>query len=155
MISDKQPCTTLVLMTLIFFTPATSYEIFSMMKTSQYLVHTFTLWKKPVHTCMNSCTCIYVMQVYDPGAYLYSCTCIYICGTCCYSYLIMLREVFMCWLLKLVLFACISLSTEPGILLMQHSMRAHPQITVSLLDFLCRVSFKENQYTCTYMYVRL
>ena len=31
-------------------------------------------------------------------------------------------------------------STEPGILLMHHSMRAHPQITASLLDFLCRVN---------------
>ena len=57
----------------------------------------------------------------------------------------------MCRLVKLVLFACMSPSTEPGILLMQHSMRAHPQITVSLLDFLCRVSLeKTNVYTYTY-----
>ena len=31
------------------------------------------------------------------------------------------------------------LSPEPAILLMHHSLRSHPQITASLLDFLCRV----------------
>ena len=36
---------------------------------------------------------------------------------------------------------------EPGILLMHHSLRAHPQITASLLDFLCRVS-ADNVYDC-------
>ena len=31
-------------------------------------------------------------------------------------------------------------STEPGILLMYHFMGVHPQITASLLDFLCQVN---------------
>lgn len=31
------------------------------------------------------------------------------------------------------------MNIEPGILLMHHSLRAHPQVTASLLDFLCRM----------------
>lgn len=30
---------------------------------------------------------------------------------------------------------------EPAILVMHHSMRSHPAVTATLLDFLCRVSF--------------
>ena len=38
--------------------------------------------------------------------------------------------------------------SEPGILLMHHSLRAHPQITASLLDFLCRVSGSCTESEC-------
>ena len=34
---------------------------------------------------------------------------------------------------------CCHSTTEPAILLMHHSIRSHPTITCTLLDFLCRV----------------
>lgn len=37
-------------------------------------------------------------------------------------------------------FIFISHSPEPAILVMHHSMKPHPAITATLLDFMCRVS---------------
>lgn len=46
------------------------------------------------------------------------------------------------------------MNIEPAILVMQHSMKPHLQITVSLLDFLVRV--RDNDSTmCIYMYMIL
>lgn len=37
-------------------------------------------------------------------------------------------------------FIFVSHSLEPAILVMHHSMKPHPAITATLLDFMCRVS---------------
>ena len=36
--------------------------------------------------------------------------------------------------------------SEPAILVMYHSIRPHPAITATLLDFLCRVSIRDNLF---------
>jgi len=40
---------------------------------------------------------------------------------------------------------------EPAILVMHHSMRSHPAVTATLLDFLCRVSFY-TIWICIFLY---
>ena len=44
------------------------------------------------------------------------------------------------------LIVCTISVSEPAILVMYYSMRSHPAITATLLDFLCRVSVIYLQY---------
>ena len=89
------------------------------------------------------------VQVHVHAAFILYCY-MHVCTNTLYMYV--------CVFIVLELTLCVSSSIEPGILLMHHSMRAHPQITASLLDFLCRVSLctltkhphiKYCAYSCT------